>query len=54
VEEVIIMELVERLRIGRVDMQPLMTLVEPQVGLPAGSLVRLPESAVRVPQAPWL
>ena len=54
VEEVIITELVERLRIGRVDMQPLMTLVEPQVGLPAGSLVRLPESAVRVPQAPCL
>ena len=54
VEEAIIMELVERLRIGRVDMQPLMTLVEPQVGLPAGSLVRLPESAVRVPQAPCL
>ena len=53
-EEAIIMELVERLRIGRVDMQPLMTLVEPQVGLPAGSLVRLPESAVRVPQAPCL
>ena len=54
VEEHIIMELVGRLRIGRVDMQPLMTLVEPQVGLPAGSLVRLSESAVRVPQAPWL
>ena len=54
VEEAIITELVERLRIGRVDMQPLMTLVEPQVGLPAGSLVRLPESAVRVPQAPGL
>ena len=54
VEEHIIMELVERLRIGRVDMQPLMTRVEAQVGLPAGSLVRLPESAVRVPQAPWL
>ena len=54
VEEAIITELVERLRIGRVDMQPLMTLVEPQVGLPAGSLVRLPESAVRVPQAPCL
>ena len=51
VEEHIIMELVRR--IGRVDMQPLMTLVEPQVGLPAGSLVRLSESAVRVPQAPW-
>ena len=53
VEEHIIMELVGRLRIG-VDMQALMTRVEAQVGLPAGALVRLPESAVRAPQAPWL
>ena len=49
------MELVDRLRIGRVDMQPLMTRVEAQIGLPAGSLVRLPESAtIRMPAAPWL